>query len=283
MQIAVGSLLRGAQEAEGTAIIIDVFRAFTTAAVAFSRGAERIVLVAEVADALRLRDQGHGDLCMGEVSGMRPEGFDFGNSPYELSRADVDGRRLIQSTRAGTVGVAAATRAERIYAGSLVTAEATAKAVLRDSPEIVSIVAMGAEGQVRSRLIRSSIPVSISLVTSTLRQAETPASLRGVLSRPTRLDQPGLKTGQSPVLHILRQHQPSHKVAQVVGQDDPAIVSPGWPRTCGRESRVQFRGVLALLDPLLRRATAIVKADYAFDVDSSGLVTMKPTLGNSSP
>ena len=150
MQIAVGSLLRGAQEAEGTAIIIDVFRAFTTAAVAFSRGAERIVLVAEVADALRLRDQGHGDLCMGEVSGMRPEGFDFGNSPYELSRADVDGRRLIQSTRAGTVGVAAATRAERIYAGSLVTAEATAKAVLRDSPEIVSIVAMGAEGRSRA-------------------------------------------------------------------------------------------------------------------------------------
>ena len=150
MQIAVGSLLRGAQEAEGTAIIIDVFRAFTTAAVAFSRGAERIVLVAEVAEALRLRDQGHGDLCMGEVSGMRPEGFDFGNSPYELSRADVAGRRLIQSTRAGTVGVAAATRAERIYAGSLVTAEATAKAVSRESPQTVSIVAMGAEGRSRA-------------------------------------------------------------------------------------------------------------------------------------
>ena len=109
MQITVGSLLRGAQEAEGTAIIIDVFRAFTTAAVAFSRGAERIVLVAEVADALRLRDQGHGDLCMGEVSGMRPEGFDFGNSPYEISQANVAGKTIVQSTRAGTVGVAAAT------------------------------------------------------------------------------------------------------------------------------------------------------------------------------
>ena len=150
MQITVGSLLRGAREAEGTAIIIDVFRAFTTAAVAFSRGAERIVLVAEVADALKLREEGHGDLCMGEVAGMRPEGFDFGNSPFELSQADVAGKRLIQSTRAGTVGVAAATNAKKIYAGSLVIAEATAKAVLGDAPEKVSVVAMGAEGKTRA-------------------------------------------------------------------------------------------------------------------------------------
>ena len=150
MQITVGSLLRGAREAEGTAIIIDVFRAFTTAAVAFARGAERIVLVAEVADALKLREEGYGDLCMGEVAGMRPDGFDFGNSPFELSQADVAGKRLIQSTRAGTVGVAAATNAEKIYAGSLVIAEATAKAVLDEAPERVSVVAMGAEGKTRA-------------------------------------------------------------------------------------------------------------------------------------
>ena len=150
MQITVGSLLRGAREAEGTAIIIDVFRAFTTAAVAFSRGAERIVLVAEVADALKLREEGHGDLCMGEVAGMRPDGFDFGNSPFELSQADVAGKRLIQSTRAGTVGVAAATNAEKIYAGSLVIAEATVKVVLDEAPERVSVVAMGAEGKARA-------------------------------------------------------------------------------------------------------------------------------------
>ena len=89
MEIRMGSLLEGAREAQDTAIIIDVFRAFTTAAIAFSRGASRIVLVAEVAEALELRERGEGDLCMGEVSGIRPEGFDFGNSPFELSTADV--------------------------------------------------------------------------------------------------------------------------------------------------------------------------------------------------
>ena len=35
MEIRLGSLKRDAKEAQGTAIIIDVFRAFTTAAIAF--------------------------------------------------------------------------------------------------------------------------------------------------------------------------------------------------------------------------------------------------------
>ena len=150
MEIRMGSLLRDARKARGTVIIIDVFRAFTTAAVAFSRGANKIVLVAEVDEALALRDRGVGEICMGEVDGMRPPGFDFGNSPHELSTADVHGKTLIQSTRAGTVGVSAAANADVIYGGSLVIAEATVKAIRRDAPDLVTIVAMGAEGRERA-------------------------------------------------------------------------------------------------------------------------------------
>ena len=150
MEIRMGSLLRDAREARGTVIIIDVFRAFTTAAVAFSRGASKIVLVAEVDEALALRDRGAGEICMGEVDGMRPAGFDYGNSPHELSTADVAGKTLIQSTRAGTVGVSAAANADVIYAGSLVMADATVKAIRRDAPDLVTIVAMGAEGRERA-------------------------------------------------------------------------------------------------------------------------------------
>ena len=87
---------------------------------------------------------------MGEVGGMRPEGFDFGNSPFELSNADVVGKTIIQSTRAGTVGVNAALKAEKIYACSLVIAESTAKALIEDSPELVTIVAVGSEGKFKT-------------------------------------------------------------------------------------------------------------------------------------
>ena len=150
MEIRIGSLYRGAQEARGTVVIVDVFRAFTTAAVAFSKGAEKIVLVAEVEEALRLRKRAVGEICMGEVDGIRPEGFDLGNSPYEMLDADVEGKTLIQSTRAGTVGMSAAVNASEIYAGSFAIAGATVRAIMQDEPEIVTIVAMGWEARVHA-------------------------------------------------------------------------------------------------------------------------------------
>ncbi len=150
MEIRVESLVEGARRAEGTAVIIDVFRAFTTAAVALAGGASKIILTAEPEEALALRAQGAADLCLGEVGGRRPPGFDFGNSPYELSQADMRGRVLAQSTRAGTVGVCAAERAQAIYAASLVVARATAQAILQAAPPLVTLVAMGPMGRTRS-------------------------------------------------------------------------------------------------------------------------------------
>ncbi len=150
MNVELLSLREGARRATGTVVIVDVLRAFTTAAVAFRRGAKRIVMVAEAGDALALRRRGVGDLVMGEVDGRRPEGFDFGNSPFEMSRADVRGKILIQSTRAGTVGIAAAKHATRIYAASFAVAGATARAIRRDKPSKVSIVAMGQDAIERS-------------------------------------------------------------------------------------------------------------------------------------
>ena len=150
MEVRVGSLVRDAQEAEGTVIIIDVFRAFTTAAIAFDRGASRITLVAEIEEALELQQKGIGDVLMGEVDGERPEGFDYGNSPYEVSQVNFTGKSVVQSTRAGTVGVAAAGNADTIYLGSFAVADATVKAILRDQPSVVSIIGMGNQGRSRA-------------------------------------------------------------------------------------------------------------------------------------
>ncbi|MGE0222557.1 MAG: 2-phosphosulfolactate phosphatase [Acetobacteraceae bacterium] len=144
-QVRIESLLEGAQRAVGTVAIIDVFRAFTTAAVAFANGAARIIMVSGVEEALALRAQGIGQVCMGEVGGRAPAGFDFGNSPWQVSQADLRGKTLIQRTSAGTQGVVASARADRRYAASLVTARATARAMLAGGPERITLVAMGKE------------------------------------------------------------------------------------------------------------------------------------------
>ena len=150
MRIILDSLLEGARRARGVVVIVDVFRAYTTAAEALARGAEKIILVAEVDEALALRERGRGDLCAGEVGGMRPDGFDFGNSPSELAAADVAGKTLIQSTRAGTVGMVAADSADALFGGSFAVASATVRAIRALNPDLATIVAMGSEGKVRA-------------------------------------------------------------------------------------------------------------------------------------
>jgi 2-phosphosulfolactate phosphatase len=150
MDIGIGSLIDGARQATGTVVIIDVFRAFTTAAVAFVNGASRIVMVSSVEEALALRDRGIAQICMGEVGGRAPPGFDFGNSPFEISEVDFAGKAIAQRTGAGTQGIVAAFQAERLYAASLVIARATTRALLAHGAGRITLVAMGNNGRVRT-------------------------------------------------------------------------------------------------------------------------------------
>ena len=84
------------------------------------------------------------------MHGKRPPGFDYNNSPYEMSQADLEGKVIAHSTMAGTVGVTTAANADEIYVGSLVIARSTVEAILRDDPDLVTIVAMGDGGKVRT-------------------------------------------------------------------------------------------------------------------------------------
>jgi 2-phosphosulfolactate phosphatase len=146
MEISIGSLLEGAEQATGAVAIIDVFRAFTTAAVALANGASSIVMVGSVEEALALRDNGFVQVCMGEVGGRAPAGFDFGNSPFELLEVDFRSKGIAQRSSAGTQGIVAARGSGSLYAASLVTATATAQALLSHGTDRISLVAMGSNG-----------------------------------------------------------------------------------------------------------------------------------------
>lgn len=121
----------------GTAIVIDVLRAFTTAAYAFANGAEQITLTGTVDEALALKEQHPDWLLMGEDGGKRLPRFDFSNSPVEIAVASLAGRSLIQRTTAGTQGVLACGAASRVLVSGLLTASATAKYAGTDSPHYV--------------------------------------------------------------------------------------------------------------------------------------------------
>jgi len=131
--------LDGAKDATGAAVIIDVFRAFTTAAFAIAAGAREIVLVDDHEQALALKATDPTLFLTGEIGGRPIPGFDLGNSPSRIEGLDLAGRRVVQRTSAGTQGVVAAAGATEIVLGSLVIAGATAR-YLQDR-DLVSLVA----------------------------------------------------------------------------------------------------------------------------------------------
>lgn len=130
-------------QAKGDVVVIDVLRAFTTAAYAFDRGVEKIIPVSSTADALKIKTQFSGSLIMGEENGLKPEGFDFGNSPVEINRQDFTNKMLIQRTSAGTQGLIRSENHRILLAASFVVASMTAEYLKTINPEKVSFIITG--------------------------------------------------------------------------------------------------------------------------------------------
>lgn len=129
--------------ARGVVLVIDVLRAFSTAAYAFSCGAKEIILVSGVEEGLALKPQIPNSKAMGEVGGLPPEGFDFGNSPTLLREEDLTGITLIQRTGAGTQGAVRSQNAEVMLAASFVVANATVRFIKNLNPPEVTFVITG--------------------------------------------------------------------------------------------------------------------------------------------
>ncbi|GAA5315130.1 MAG: hypothetical protein AseanaTS_03340 [Candidatus Pelagadaptatus aseana] len=143
MKITKLDFVEGAKSARGITVIIDVFRAFTTACYAFEGGAEKIIPAGSLESALGYQPDNPEVLRVGERHGQKLPGFDFGNSPTEIVAADVRGKTLVQTTHSGTQGMVNAKDADEILTGALVNAKATADYIRRCQPAEVSLVRMG--------------------------------------------------------------------------------------------------------------------------------------------
>ena len=71
MEIRRLSLIGGAEQAQGLAVVIDVFRAFSTAAYVMSNGAEKIIPVGTVEEAFEMKRKYHCVVLMGEREGKQ--------------------------------------------------------------------------------------------------------------------------------------------------------------------------------------------------------------------
>jgi 2-phosphosulfolactate phosphatase len=152
MKIEQKYFVAGAREARGVTIVIDVFRACSLVAHALAAGAQRIVPVAGIDEALALKAAHPDWVLVGERHARRLPGFECGNSPSDLLRLPLAGRTVIHTTHAGTQGLTAAAAApgvQLVLTGALVNAAATVRHVQRLAPDEVTIVAMGHEARER--------------------------------------------------------------------------------------------------------------------------------------
>lgn len=146
MDIGIFHLIEGARQAEGLAVIIDVFRAFSMECYLYAQGAREVRPVGGIDDTFAWREKDPDCILVGERHGKMIDGCDLGNSPSSILPGMIRGKRVIHTTSAGTQGIVNAVRAEEIITGSFVNAKAIAAYIRKKAPEKVSLVCMGKEG-----------------------------------------------------------------------------------------------------------------------------------------
>ncbi|MDE7283632.1 MAG: 2-phosphosulfolactate phosphatase [Lachnospiraceae bacterium] len=139
-------LIKGAKQAKGLTVIIDVFRAFSLECYLYDMDVKLIRPVGTIEEAFSLRNSIQNSVLIGERHGKKCDGFDYGNSPSSILKNDVAGKTIIHTTSAGTQGIVNAVHASEIITGSLVNARAVAEYIIARQPQTVSLVCMGNGG-----------------------------------------------------------------------------------------------------------------------------------------
>jgi len=132
----------------GTAVVmVDVFRASTTIAMALTGGARFVLPVADVEQAMKLAEPyAESEAVLGgERECQRIEGFHLGNSPREYTREVVAGKVVILTTTNGTRALATAKDAGTVLVGSFVNFNAVADAAAGHAD--VTILCAGNNGR----------------------------------------------------------------------------------------------------------------------------------------
>lgn len=96
-------------------IIIDVIRAFSVSYYAFKQGVEEILLVRNEHEAFELKKSNPSFMISGEQNGYKIQGFDFGNSPYEISKMNLKNKILIQKTTNGVKTTLNSLNAKKVF------------------------------------------------------------------------------------------------------------------------------------------------------------------------
>lgn len=144
----VGELADAASFRGAAVVMIDQLRASSSIASALASGAAAVHPVRTVEEARELAGRLGSAALAGERSGIRPEGFEIGNTPSDFTPERVGGRPVVCTTTNGTAALLhAATTADTVVVGCLANRAAVCGALAGD-PRPVHILCAGTRGGV---------------------------------------------------------------------------------------------------------------------------------------
>ncbi len=133
-----------------TCVVFDVLRATSSMLTALDHGAEAIVPVSEIDEALAFKSSHPEAMLAGERHGLRIGrqltggiDFDFGNSPRDFTSEKVRGRTIAWTTTNGTRALRACAHADMILLGALVNLRVLAQALETLRPKQLLLVCAG--------------------------------------------------------------------------------------------------------------------------------------------
>ncbi len=144
--------LRQRELSDAVCVVIDVLRATSSIVTALANGAEAVIAVEEISEALALRQQRPEVLLAGERDGLRIGAqltggveFDLGNSPREHTAEGVRGKTIVFTTTNGTRALRACAPARRVLVCSFLNLRATARHLENLQPDNLLLVCSGTQ------------------------------------------------------------------------------------------------------------------------------------------
>jgi len=144
------AMLKQRDLSQTVCVVFDVLRATSSMMTALSNGAESVIPVSEIPEALAFREKNPGVLLAGERDGLRIRAaqsggvdFDLGNSPREFTPGKVRGKTIVMTTSNGTLALQACSGARKILIGSFLNLRPVADWIIEQQPPHLILVCSG--------------------------------------------------------------------------------------------------------------------------------------------
>ncbi len=131
-------------------IVIDVLRCCSTIVTALVNAARGVIPTKTLKEARELHKKHPEFILAGERRGIKPKGFDLGNSPLDFSPQKIGGKNIILTTTNGTRAIVSCKNARYVFTGAFLNAEAVSKTALKIAKREgtgITLISAGTDGQ----------------------------------------------------------------------------------------------------------------------------------------